>query len=404
MSSDIVFLAEGSITSPRGFLAGAARAGLRRYGHKLDIGIFYSEAPCQVAAVYTSNLVKAAPIQVTQKHLADGKAQAVIANSACANAATGEQGFRDAWEMAQLTAAKLGLSPYDVVVASTGVIGTFLLMPQIREAVSDMELRADGGPDFAQAIMTTDKRPKYGAARFTHDGRDYTVGGVAKGAGMIYPNLATMLCFLTSDAPLAQPFLAACLKEAVDASFNLIDVDSDTSTNDVVAIFANGRAAGETIDSGHPAADRFRAALEMVCLHLARAMMNDAEGATKLIECRVEGAASLADARCAAREVVRSLGVKTAIYGADPNWGRVLAALGNSGARMEEAKTELWLDDQSVYRFGEPQPFDADRARDHLKGRQVLLRAHLGLGDGVATAWGSDFTEEFVRLNSRYTT
>jgi glutamate N-acetyltransferase/amino-acid N-acetyltransferase len=213
-----------------------------------------------------------------------------------------------------------------------------------------------------------------------------------------------MLCFLTTDAPVAQPFLAGCLREAVDSSFNLVDVDGDTSTNDIVVVFANGAAGGETIDSGHPAADRFRTALELVCVHLARAMMSDAEGGTKLIECRVEGAASQADARRAAREVVRSLGVKTAIYGADPNWGRVLAAIGNSGARMEEAKTELWLDDQSAYRHGEPQPFDVDRAKAHLKGQHVLLRADLGLGDGAATAWGSDLTEEFVRLNSRYTT
>jgi len=403
MSGDFEFLTEGTVTSPRGFLAGAVRAGIRRDIKKLDLGLLYSEALCTAAAVYTSNLVKAAPLLVTQKHLADGKAQAVIANSGSANAATGERGLRDAWEMAQLAASRLDISPYQVVVASTGVIGTFLPMARIRQEVPRIPLSDAGGFDFARAIMTTDTRPKNAAVRFSYGGRQYTVGAVAKGAGMIHPNLATMFCFLATDAPLAQPFLAACLRQAVDASFNLIDVDSDTSTNDMVVALANGLAGGEAIDAHHPAAEDFRSALETICLYAAKAIVTDAEGATKIIECRVEGAASLSDARRAAREVVRSLGVKTAIYGHDPNWGRILAAVGNSGAHMEEARTTLWLADHCLFQ-GEPQAFDAAAAKAHLAGREVNIRVHLGLGDAAATAWGADLTEEYVRLNSRYTT
>jgi len=404
MADDIVFLSEGTVTSPRGFLAGAIRAGIRPDVDKLDVGMLYAEAPCAAAAVYTSNRVKAAPLLVSQKHLAEGSSQAVIANSGCANAATGEQGLQDAREMAELAAVKLGLAAHDVIMASTGVIGTFLPMQRVRQAVSDLKLTVEGGVDFARAIMTTDTRPKYCAARFGYGGHQYNIGGVAKGAGMIHPDMATMLCFLTSDAPVAPAYLAVCLREAVDASFNMIDVDSDTSTNDTVVALANGLGGGEPIDVDHPAAGAFHSALTAVCIHLAKAIVGDAEGASKFIECRVEGAASQADARKAAREVVRSLAVKTAVYGQDPNWGRILAAVGNSGCQMEETKTALWLSDQCLYRQGQPQPFDTAATKLHLGQAEVCIRVDLGLGDASAIAWGADITEEYVRLNSAYTT
>jgi len=394
---------------PRGFLAGAVRAGIRPDVDKLDVGILYSEAPCVAAAVYTSNRVKAAPLILCQEHLADGRAQAVIANSGCANAATGEQGLADARRMAELAAAKLGVRPSDVLVASTGVIGTLLPMERLRDGVSSIELSAAGGADFARAIMTTDTRPKCETGRCGHQGEEYSLWAVAKGAGMIHPNMATMLCFIATDAPLPQPFLAACLCEAVDASFNMIDVDSDTSTNDTVIVLANGLAGGEPIDAGHPLAGAFRSALTDCCVRLARAIVADAEGGTKVIECTVEGAATLADARLAAREVVRSLAVKTAVYGCDPNWGRILAAVGNSGAAMSEQKAVISISAPEnsgvcVYRQGAPLPFDATQARACLAARDVHIRVALGLGEGTATAWGSDITEEYVRLNSAYTT
>jgi glutamate N-acetyltransferase/amino-acid N-acetyltransferase len=400
---------EGGVALPRGFLAGAVRAGIRPDVDKLDVGILRSEVPCAAAAVYTSNRVKAAPLVLCQQYLADGRAQAIIANSGCANAATGEQGLADARAMAELTAAKLGIRPRDVLVASTGVIGTFLPMERLRDAVSRIELSAAGGPGFARAIMTTDTRPKCDGGRCGHQGEEYALWAVAKGAGMIHPNMATMLCFIATDAPLAQPYLAACLREAVDVSFNMIDVDSDTSTNDTVIVLANGLAGGELIDEGHPAAGAFRSALTGCCVHLAKAIVADAEGATRLIECTVEGAASREDARRAAREVVRSLAVKTAVYGCDPNWGRILAAVGNSGAEMAEEKVALLLSapgNGSVcfFRHGAPVAFDEGQVRVWLAAREVHIRVELGLGEATATAWGSDITEEYVRLNSAYTT
>jgi glutamate N-acetyltransferase/amino-acid N-acetyltransferase len=404
MSSEIVVIPQGSVTSARGFVAGAVRAGIREGPDKLDLGILYSEQPCATAGVLTSNRVKAAPILVCQKHLADRRAQAIVANSGCANACTGEEGLREAHEMAELTAAKLGIQPEDVLVASTGVIGSCMPMARIRAGIGDIVLSSKGGDDLALAIMTTDTVPKQIAVRFDCQGRRYTVGGVAKGAGMIHPHLATMLCFLTTDAPVRGDFLDAALRQAVDASFNMITIDGDISTNDMVAVLANGLAAGEPFDDGHPAAEPFRQALTQVCIELAKAICRDGEGATKLIEVRVEGAASEADARRAARGVAGSLLVKTAVYGEDINWGRILAALGGSGADMAEDKATLYLSDICLYRQGRALEHDERVARAALAGTEVELRLDLGLGDGAATAWGCDITEEYVRLNSAYTT
>jgi len=294
------------------------------------------------------------------------------------------------------------------VVASTGVIGTFLSMERMRHGVEAVELSVGGGLAFAQGIMTTDTRPKQSAVKFG----EHTLGGATKGAGMIHPNMATTLTFLTTDASVAAPFLSRMLKEAVDVSFNMIDVDSDTSTNDMVVVLANGLAGGEEInDDGHPLAPPFAAALTHVCTELAKAIVADAEGGTKVIEATVVGAASPEEARLAAREVVRSLAVKTAVYGHDPNWGRVLAAVGNSGCRVEEAKTSLWLVDAQghghelcLLKQGSPQPLAEGEAKPYFEALEVRFRVDLGLGEHTATAWGSDLTEEYVRLNSLYTT
>ncbi len=237
----------------------------------------------------------------------------------------------------------------------------------------------------------------------------WSMGGVVKGVGMIHPNMATMLCFVTTEAAVSQPFLARALKDAVDDSFNMIDIDNDTSPDDTVVVMANGMAGGGTIDDGHPEADLFREALRSVCISLAKQQIGDAEGATKLIEARVEGAATMEDARKASREIVVSIGVKTAIYGHDANWGRIVSAVGNSGAAMKEESLALYFrspdgDDVCLFRDGVPQRVDAALAKACLTPREVYLRVTLGLGDGAATAWGSDLTEEFVRLNSMYTT
>jgi len=277
-------------------------------------------------------------------------------------------------------------------------------MDRVRSGIGDIVLSSKGGDDLALAIMTTDTVPKQIAARFDCEGRRYTLGGVAKGAGMIHPHLATMLCFLTTDAPARQDFLDAALRRAVDASFNMITIDGDTSTNDMVVVLANGLAAGEPLDAEHPAAEPFCDALTQVCTHLAEAICRDGEGATKLMRVRVEGAASDADARRAARGVAGSLLVKTAVYGEDLNWGRILAALGGSGADMAEDKATLYLSDVCLYRRGRPLDYDERAARAALTGVEVELRLDLGLGEGTATAWGCDITEEYVRLNSAYTT
>ncbi len=405
MTEEIQLLPDGGITSPAGFTAGAVHVGVRSDWQKLDVALLYSEAPCTAAAVFTSNSLKAAPVLVTQEHLKDGRAQAVVVNAGCANAATGRQGMENAARMARLAATRLGVDPRDVIVASTGVIGTQLPMDRIAGGIERIVLTPDGGADFAKAIMTTDTVPKHVAVRCGA----WTVGGAVKGVGMIHPNMATMLCFLTTDAPVKQPFLAKALRAAVDESFNMIDVDSDTSTNDMAVVLANGLAGGQPIDASHPRAEAFARALAAVCTYLAKAMVADAEGGSKVIEARVEGAASASDARKAAREIVSSLGVKTAMYGQDPNWGRILAAVGNSGAELDMDRVALYIRkadgaELCLYRDGGPQPIDLAEAKACLSPREVYVRLDLGLGEGVATAWGSDLTEDYVRLNSLYTT
>ena len=396
---------DGTVTTPRGFRAGAVHVAVRTDWDKLDVGMLASEVPCVAAATYTQNRVPGASLVISKQHLESGRAQAVIANAGCANAATGQRGMDDAITMCQKAAAKIDIDPHLVTVASTGVIGTYLPMDRIVPGIEKIELSPDGGLDFAKAIMTTDTRPKHIAV----EANGWSIGGVVKGVGMIHPNMATMLCFITTDATVAEPFLQTALREAVDVSFNMIDVDSDTSPDDIALVMANGFAETGEIDVGHPDAGTFSEALRYVCTHLAKAMVEDAEGASKVIEAHVEGAASVADARLAAREIIRSVGVKTAIYGHDPNWGRILSAVGNSGAQVDEYKVKLSFQGENgsevtVFADGNPLDYDAAKAKGCLLPRDVKIRVQMGLGDGAATAWGSDLTEEFVRLNSVYTT
>lgn len=392
----------GSITSVSGFTAGAVCAGIKR-AEGPDLAMLYSEVPCVAAAVFTSNRVKSAPIILSQKHLSQGQARAVVVNSGCANACVGERGLADASEMAKLAAAKLGILPEDVLVASTGVIGMPLPMSHIRDGIEKIDLHQDGGHEFARAIMTTDTRPKEIAIEVDTQSNRFTIAGAAKGAGMIHPNLATMLCFITTDAAVEADFMRASLQEAVDTSFNMISVDSDTSTNDSVFLLANGLAGNQRIGSN--AGGVFQEALTRVCLHLAKSIVLDGEGSTKFIEVTVEGARERAEGRQAARAIASSLAVKTAVHGSDPNWGRIIAALGRSGIEVMEEKVDLYLDDVCVFRQGAPVPFDRERVRTNWSNnRNVLIRLSLNLGDGKATAWGCDLSEEYVTMNSEYTT
>ncbi|MEX2160228.1 MAG: bifunctional glutamate N-acetyltransferase/amino-acid acetyltransferase ArgJ [Dehalococcoidia bacterium] len=408
MEAPLIEVPDGTVTTPEGFLAGAADARVRDdYAQgRLDLALLHSERPCAAAATYTQNSFLGPPLRVTRAHLANGRAQAVIANSGIANCLTGEPGVADAEEMARLAAAKLGLDPADIAVASTGVTGWRLPMDRIRAGIDRIITTADGGDHFAHAIMTTDTVAKQTAARFQHDGVTYSVGGCAKGSGMIAPNMATMLSFLTTDAAVDQSFLQSVLSDVVEVSYNMMTIDGDTSPEDLVLLLANGAAANGAgvIDAQHPAAHVFRAAVEHVAVTLARKLARDGEGASKLIEVRVDNAATVEDARRVAKAVASSALVKTAVYGNDPNWGRVLVAAGNSGARIEEPRVSLAIQDTDVYRNGEPLPYEAAAVSALLAQAEVRVRIDLALGDATATAWGCDLTPEYVRINSEYTT
>ena len=395
----------GTITSPNGFMAGATYAGLKTAANGvLDVGILHSDVPCTAAGLFTTNRVKAAPVVLCQRHLENGRAQVVVVNSGCANACTGEQGLEDAAEMARLAAAKLGVSPEDVLVASTGVIGVRLPMDKIRRGIMDIALSAHSGHELANTIVTTDTFTKEIALSIEFVGSKIAIAGIAKGAGMIHPNMATLLCFLTTDAAVNAPFLHTALQRAVDASFNMISIDGDTSTNDTVILLANGLAGNEPLEEGTAEAQAFQAGLQEVCTYLAKCVASDGEGATKLIEVTVEGARSLADARIAARTVAGSPLVKAAVHGSDPNWGRIMAALGRSGAEVVESKIDVGLDDLHLMRAGRPQPFDTEKAKAILSKKEVPIQIHLNLGEAKATAWGCDLSEEYVTINSAYTT
>jgi len=394
----------GTITSPRGFQAGAAFAGMKTLGEdRRDLAILYSETPCTATGVFTSTKIKAAPVVISQKHLAKGCAQAIVANSGRSNAFTGEQGLEDAAEMAALTAAKLGLGPGEVLVASTGVTGVRLDMETIGAAIKGLTLSRQGGHDMAQAITTTDTFTKEEAIAFELGGREVTVGGIAKGAGMIHPDLCTLLCFLTTDAAVDGDFLRKAFRRVMAVSFNMLTIDGDTSPNDTVVLLANGVAGNDPIRGG-VGAEAFQRALEGVCIHLAKCIARDGEGATKLIEVTVEGALTEQEARMAARTVASSPLVKTAVYGADPNWGRILAAVGRSGAEVVESKIDLFFDDICLLKGGTPLPFSREEARAVLSRTEVPIRIYLNLGTAKGTAWGCDLTEEYIRLNSAYTT
>ena len=401
----IEFIAGGMVTSPQGFCAGATYAGVKkRAKYNLDLGILFSEAPCATAAMFTTNKIKSASVMLNQERLKNGRAVALIANSGCANSSTGEPGLADAAEMAALAAQAIGTEPEDVLVASTGVIGQLLPMPLIREAINQIALSPEGGHDFAKAIMTTDTVPKEAAVAVQIGDIRFIIGGVAKGSGMIHPNLATMFCFLTTDAAVELEFLQSALHRAVDISFNMVSVDGDTSPSDMVLLMADGLAKNPPISAGSPLAEIFQQALNQVCIHLAKAIARDGEGATKLIEATVIGAASLMDARLAARTVITSPLVKAAVHGADPNWGRILVAVGRSGADMEQSRVDLYIGDVNVLKGGRPQPYSEASVVRVFSQNEVPIRVNLNLGTASATAWGCDLSEEYVTINSQYMT
>jgi glutamate N-acetyltransferase/amino-acid N-acetyltransferase len=398
----IKIIENGNITTPAGFFAGATTAGIKSK-NLVDLGILFSKSLCSAAGLFTTNLIKSASVLHSQKIINVGKAQAIIANSGCANACTGMRGMVDIKEMAKLTAAKCSIQVNKVIVANTGVIGINLPMDKVRKGIKDIDLTAYGGKDFARAIMTTDTFEKEIAVNVKDDNGKYTIAGTAKGAGMIHPDMATMLCFLTTDANINQNFLQVTLKNIVDDTFNMISVDGDTSTNDMIIILSNGLAGNSVISNKN--GGTFKEALLEVCKYLAKAVVRDGEGATKLIEVLVECARNKNDARLIARAITSSSLVKTAIYGNDPNWGRILAAAGRSGARIVENKLILYLNNQCVFKQGKPQDFDEEKLRTNMMEESVInIALHVNNGREKATAWGCDLSKEYVTINSAYTT
>lgn len=395
----------GGITSALGFSVAIGEAGIRESGGP-DLVLLASDRPASVAATLTTNLMRAAPVLVADEALAAGGATArgIVVNAGCANAGTGAGGLDDARAVVAAAAAHLGCDPSEVLPASTGLIGSRLPVAAMLATISTLRLhrsRAAAGR-AARAIMTTDTRPKQHAvsARLA-DGRVIRIGGMAKGSGMIHPQMATMLAFLTTDAPVDPATLQALLRPAVERSFNQVSIDGDTSTNDAVIVLANGAAGGPPITSADH--DTFADALESVCRWLAIAIAEDGEGAEHLIEVTVTGAADDADARAIARTVAASSLVKTAVHGADPNWGRIAAAAGRSGVRLDPDRMRICIGDVAVYDGG-PLAFDERRARRILRGARVPLVLDLLDGQGSGTAWGCDLSAAYVAINSEYTT
>jgi glutamate N-acetyltransferase/amino-acid N-acetyltransferase len=399
-----VELRQGGVTSPAGFRAAGIRAGIKAQG--LDLALLVSDAPAHAAAVFTTNRAQAAPVVVSREHLtrSGGTARAVVVNSGCANACTGESGMHVARETAAEAARLLGCPAEQVLVASTGVIGVGLSFHKVRTALPEaiQSLSAEsGGALAARAIMTTDPFPKEAAARVSIGSREITIGGMAKGSGMIEPMMATMLGFLTTDAAVPPPLLERALREAVDDTFNAITVDGDSSTNDCVMILANGRS-GAVVDAATYGA--FVHALRAVCLRLALGIVRGGEGATKLVTVSVTGAASAAEARKAAKAIANSLLVKTAIHGGDPNWGRLIAVAGRAGVDFVLERASVGLGPIVLFSDGQPHDEAAPEAARYLKNDDIMVSVDLGAGSSSSTVWTCDLSAEYVRINAEYRT
>ena len=400
---------EGGVTAAKGFQAAGVHCGIRKNRAKKDLGLIVSDRPASAAAVYTRNLVKGAPLTVTQAHIADGRARAIVCNSGIANTCAFD-GIEKAEAMCALTAEALGIDAADVVVASTGVIGPSIDIAPIAAGLPRLAaaLSAQGSADAAEAIMTTDTRKKEFAVTFQADGRTCTLGGIAKGSGMIAPNMATMLCFLTTDAAIAPQLLHEALLAVVDDTFNMLSVDGDTSTNDMVVVLANGAAGNTLVTEKNADYDAFLEALHALCAAICRHLAADGEGATKLLECRESGAASVKDARLAAKAVANSALLKAAMFGADANWGRVLCAVGYSGAQVDVTGVSVTFRSSAgavtVCEKGAGIPFSEEEAKKVLTEKEIVVEVGLSDGEAEAVAWGCDLTYDYVKINGDYRT
>ena len=400
---------KGGVCAAKGFKANGIHCGIRKNQSKKDLALIVSDTIATAAAVYTTNLVKGAPLLVTKKHIENGAAQAVICNSGNANTCNAN-GCEIAEEMSRLVEKAVGVNANDVVVASTGVIGQPLNLEPIKSGMAGLVkgLSCDNGLSAAQAIMTTDTVHKEIAVEFKISGKTCHLGGIAKGSGMIHPNMATMLVFLTSDVSISRDMLQKALSGDIADTFNMISIDGDTSTNDMVVILANGQAENEEITAEGEDFDTFMKALNTVTVHLCRMIAGDGEGATKLLECKVCGAADKATAKTVAKSVICSSLLKAAMFGADANWGRVLCAIGYSGATVDINKIDVSFKSAkgeiAVCKMGSGIPFSEEKAKEILLESEIEILVNLNSGDACSTAWGCDLTYDYVKINGDYRT
>ncbi|HKA11350.1 MAG TPA: bifunctional glutamate N-acetyltransferase/amino-acid acetyltransferase ArgJ [Candidatus Dormibacteraeota bacterium] len=405
----------GGVTAARGWRAGVAACGIKAFtagasalpgDQRDDLTVFASDHVCDAGGVFTTNKVKGASVVISQLHLKNNRVQALVVSSGNANTATGAQGFRDALQMAKLTADRLDLDPSQVLVGTTGVIGRYLPMDAVKRGIAEAcaGLSPEGGASAARAIMTTDTVPKTHAIEFELDGVPVRVGGMCKGSGMIHPNMATMLAYITTDAGVAPGWMASLVKRIADRSFNQVTIDGDTSTSDTFVVLANGAAGNPEVQPGSPQAQALEEAILEVSRELARKIARDGEGATKLITVRVTGAPDAGQARMAARAVASSSLVKTAVHGADPNWGRIVCALGYSGSEVAIDRLTVSIAGLTVFTAGAGIEVDLEAVRRAFEQPEIEIAASLGLGEGRAEAWGCDLSAEYVHINADYTT
>lgn len=397
--------AAAGVTFPKGFKAAGVKAGIKKSGN-LDLALIYTEKEAAVAGVFTKNAVAAAPVIVSREVVKGGKAHAIVANAGCANACTGETGLANARKMAALAAAEVGCAPDEVLVGSTGIIGVNLPMDKLEAGIkaAAAELSEDGSKNAGNAIITTDTYSKACSCEVEIGGQAVRFGAIAKGSGMIQPNMATMLCYITTDANISSQLMQKALSEIVEVSFNMISVDGDMSTNDTVLVLANGASGTAEITDGSPEYDKFYATLKEICQELSKRIAADGEGATKFLTINVSGTKTFEDAKTVAMSIAKSPLVKTAFFGEDPNWGRVICAVGYAGIPMVPEKTVIKFGGVPVYANGLGAEFNEDDIHKVMAEHDIVIDVEMGMGDAKATVWSCDFSYEYVKINGEYHT
>ncbi len=397
--------AAAGVTFPKGFTAAGVKAGIKKSGN-LDLALIYTEKEAAVAGVFTKNAVAAAPVIVSREVVKGGKAHAIVANAGCANACTGETGLANARKMAALAAAEVGCASDEVLVGSTGIIGVNLPMDKLEAGIkaAAAELSEDGSKNAGNAIITTDTYSKACSCEVEIGGQAVRFGAIAKGSGMIQPNMATMLCYITTDANISSQLMQKALSEIVEVSFNMISVDGDMSTNDTVLVLANGASGAAEITDGSPEYDKFYATLKEICQELSKRIAADGEGATKFLTINVSGTKTFEDAKTVAMSIAKSPLVKTAFFGEDPNWGRVICAVGYAGIPMVPEKTVIKFGGVPVYANGLGAEFNEDDIHKVMAEHDIVIDVEMGMGDAKATVWSCDFSYEYVKINGEYHT